>query len=224
MKVVCKWMQIPVQDNQTSSASKIRIYDAGDYIGFLFSSSWKCYKVLKRTRVTSGIEEELEEMPEDWVPYSIYSEEEYPLFNEVYHSGILELQIPGWSLQFVPQEQQERQGRQGQEKEQVRQEQGQEKEQVRQEQGQEQVRQSLPSEPLRHQQSTLHPSGRGPRRPQPPQNIRGDILIGSVLYKKESLSPEQKPGGKYPLGQTQQSRRYAVSVSRPPLQERDPRG
>ena len=106
MKVTCLWKQTDLYA-QTSTASKIRIYDAGNYVGFLFESSWKCYRVLSRNMTSSGIEEHLETMPEDWVPFSIYSEEEYPLLSQVSQGPRLELQIPGWTLQFVSQEEQE---------------------------------------------------------------------------------------------------------------------
>ena len=108
MKVKCVWTQTQTQTHvQTSTASKIRIYDAGNYVGFLFESFWYCYRVLNRNITSSGIEEELESMPEDWVPFSIYLEEEYPLLSQVSQGPRLELQIPGWTLQFVSQEEQE---------------------------------------------------------------------------------------------------------------------
>jgi len=116
-------MKSPIEDTKISTESKIRIYDAGNFVGFLFESTWKCYRVLNRTTTSSGVEEELEEMPEDWVPYSIYSEEEYPLLNKTMRSGLLELQIPGWSLRLVPQVLEEGQQEEQQEEQQEQQEQ-----------------------------------------------------------------------------------------------------
>ena len=75
--------------------SKLYIYDGGEYIGFYIEGSkpeWKCHRVLQRSLTDSIVTEVLEEMPEDWVPFHVYSEEVYPLRV----SDVLE--IPGWII------------------------------------------------------------------------------------------------------------------------------
>jgi hypothetical protein len=104
MRFTCVWspdIAPTVSTGETGPPrSTVRIYDAGNYVGFLVNErDWRCFRLLRRTLTTSGsVEEELEEVAEDWVPYSIYSEEEYPLLSE----GSQHLRIPGWSLQFSP--------------------------------------------------------------------------------------------------------------------------
>jgi len=92
----CRWSP----DKGDSFTSKIRIYDAGEYVGFLYGEEWnrwRCWKVLKRSE-EAGIVEELIEMPEGWAPFRVYSEEEYEAQILLDEPGALEFQIPGWKI------------------------------------------------------------------------------------------------------------------------------
>jgi hypothetical protein len=92
----CRWSQ----DIGDSFTSKIRIYDAGEYVGFLYGeewNKWRCWKVLKRTE-EAGIVEELTEMPEGWAPFRVFSEEEYEAQILLDEPGALEFRIPGWKI------------------------------------------------------------------------------------------------------------------------------
>ena len=92
----CRWSP----DKGDSFTSKIRIYDAGEYVGFLYGeewNKWRCWKVLKRTE-EAGIVEELTEMPEGWAPFRVYSQEEYEAQILLDEPGALEFQIPGWKI------------------------------------------------------------------------------------------------------------------------------
>ena len=89
----CRWSP----DMADSFTSKIRIYDAGEYVGFLYGDTWRCWKVLKRSE-EAGIVEELIEMPEGWAPFRVYSQEEYEAQILLDEPGALEFQIPGWKI------------------------------------------------------------------------------------------------------------------------------
>jgi hypothetical protein len=92
----CRWSP----DKGDSFTSKIRIYDAGEYVGFLYGeewNKWRCWKVLKRTE-EAGIVEELTEMPEGWAPFRVYSQEEYEAQILLDEPGALEFRIPGWKI------------------------------------------------------------------------------------------------------------------------------
>ena len=65
-------------DTNDSFASKMYIYDAGEYIGFLYGDIWRCWCVKKREMVDGVVREELIKMSEEWVPHQVYSVEEYP--------------------------------------------------------------------------------------------------------------------------------------------------
>jgi hypothetical protein len=92
----CRWTQ-DTSENPNSFTSKIRIYDAGEYVGFLYGDTWRCWKVLKRSE-EAGIVEELTEMPEGWAPFRVYSQEEYEAQILLDEPGALEFRIPGWKI------------------------------------------------------------------------------------------------------------------------------
>ena len=63
----------PIEDT-----SSLIVYDFGDYIGELYGDEWKCWRILKRVSFADGrIEEDLESMPDDWVPKEVVSMQEY---------------------------------------------------------------------------------------------------------------------------------------------------
>jgi len=72
----CIWKrgtaEAPKGEGQTTS-SHITIYDGGEYVGYLFGDEWKSYRVLSRKRVGEEVHEELELMPQDWVPFEVVS-------------------------------------------------------------------------------------------------------------------------------------------------------
>ena len=93
----CKW--IPTTQTVIPT-SKIRIYDAGVYVGFLYNDTWRCWHITSREKIQGGyIIESLMEMPPDWIPFRVYSEEEYPLQILQEDSHRFELLLPGWLLQ-----------------------------------------------------------------------------------------------------------------------------
>ena len=93
-----------------SPTSSIRMIDAGEYTGWLDGENWNCYRVVSRegvgeitqTEPRVSVREQLQEMPQDWVPFQILWEEELPVL-EIRRGaqGQLErLRIPGWALEF----------------------------------------------------------------------------------------------------------------------------
>lgn len=94
----CTWT--PNNTPIDSATSKLRIYDAGEYVGFLYNNVWRCWRVTERKKLEChSILEELFEMDQDWVPYQLYSEEEYPLHLLRDEPLQFEMAIPGWTLQ-----------------------------------------------------------------------------------------------------------------------------
>ena len=106
----CVWT--PTENHQNTSTSKIHIYDAGEYVGFLVDmpnyTSWQCWHVVDRTQEEGGkVREVLSTTPIDWVPFQVASVQEYPLLEYSEggsEKGALQLQIPGWTLhlQAIP--------------------------------------------------------------------------------------------------------------------------
>lgn len=75
---------------QIEGTSSLFMYDFGDYIGELYGDDWKCWRVLKRVSFADGrIEEDLESMPDDWVPKEVVSIQEYAYVPS-------ENQLTGW--------------------------------------------------------------------------------------------------------------------------------
>ena len=69
------WTPLTTQIEGTLS---LLMYDFGDYVGELYGDDWKCWRVLKRVSFDDGrIEEDLESMPDDWVPKEVVSIQEY---------------------------------------------------------------------------------------------------------------------------------------------------
>ena len=53
--------------------SKIRIYDAGEYVGFLYGDTWRCWRIQSRVKEGDIIKEELATLLQEWVPFRVYS-------------------------------------------------------------------------------------------------------------------------------------------------------
>ena len=69
-------------------------------MGFLYGDTWRCWHIQDRTKADGTITEVLKEMPQDWVPFRVYSQEDHAVTLVKEDSQQLELQIPGWSLLF----------------------------------------------------------------------------------------------------------------------------
>ena len=110
------WTPLTTQIEGTSS---LLMYDFGDYVGELSGDDWKCWRVLKRVSFDDGrIEEDLESMPDDWVPKEVVSIQEYAYAPS-------ENQLTGWQrseqaiqMQQLPQTQHLPQMQQPQQKQQ----------------------------------------------------------------------------------------------------------
>jgi hypothetical protein len=92
-----KWVKVSSSKAPAASPS-VTFYDAGDYWGEHYADdSWICYKVISRQRTAEGIEEQLERMYEDFVPWDVFSTESYPVLEKTDST----LAIPGWRLTTV---------------------------------------------------------------------------------------------------------------------------
>jgi len=82
----------------TTSKSEITLYDFGAYYGEMTSDDvWSCWEICSRKMNDLGeIEEELKQMPQDWIPFDTFAV-------EVYTGAILQgqgcFQVRGWSVQ-----------------------------------------------------------------------------------------------------------------------------
>jgi hypothetical protein len=92
------WVKTSQSSSQSSSSqSKVIFYDSGDYWGEYYDDeTWVCYKILSRKKSADGIEETLERMYDDFVPWDVFSTEEYTILERTANS----LEIPGWRLTF----------------------------------------------------------------------------------------------------------------------------
>jgi len=192
MRAECTWT--PLDRPLESTTSKLHIYDAGDYVGYFIEtlpeSIWLCWRILNRESHEQQIRETLEEMPQDWVPFQLYSHEEFPLIVELgepFQQTLpsLKLQIPGWTLQFR------------------------------------EVYSPPPLTPSRPLESKQSPSGQRPARVRPPENKMGDILIGTLLVRKEDSYSGKRGGAQRSIGYSRPQEPRLAPASRPPQRQRD---
>lgn len=82
-------------DSCNNTGDFLHYYDCGPYIGFLHNEDWVCYHILSRkTNEDGNIVEIVEPMPEDWVPYDVYSIEKL----ELYEKNGSVIKVKGWFI------------------------------------------------------------------------------------------------------------------------------
>jgi hypothetical protein len=80
---------------ERASIGTIQIHDAGIYRLFTTDTFHLCYKILTTKSIDGSHQiESVVQMPDEWVPFQIYSTEEYPLY-----SITPALEFGSWSLQ-----------------------------------------------------------------------------------------------------------------------------
>ena len=91
--LVRKWSR--TENSDFESESTITVFDSGIYWGELQGGEWSCWRIQIRLEVESEIHEFLEPMPQDWVPFLIFSEETIPMRRV----NATTYEIPGWRIE-----------------------------------------------------------------------------------------------------------------------------
>ncbi len=96
--MIRKWIKTSDTNTHVQQQSKVIFYDCGEYWGEYYDDeTWVCYKILNRQRTADGIEETLERMYDDFVPWDVLSTEEYTILEKTADS----IRIPGWRLSLI---------------------------------------------------------------------------------------------------------------------------